>query len=140
PVDVRADVWAVGAILHWLIAGVPPTTDPVARTLTNAPRALVATIASCLETDPDKRPQSIDEIAQTIGSFASSPPDRFEQLVRRRAALDHSKRARKDRSDLDRVLGRLDDAALDREVTAASFVGPFPAASVTSAKEIDRLA
>src|SRR5262249_30722810 len=42
-VDARADVWAVGALLHWLIAALPPTMDPVARTLAGrAPRPLVS--------------------------------------------------------------------------------------------------
>ncbi|MBX3225573.1 MAG: hypothetical protein KF795_34020 [Labilithrix sp.] len=125
-VDTRADVWAVGAILHWMIAGVPPSTDPVAQTLARAPRSLVVTVEACLADDPTRRPQSVDEVAEVIGSLASSPPERFEQLARRRAALVNAKRVRTDLGDVDGVLGRLDDAALARELVAAAAPAPPP--------------
>jgi hypothetical protein len=118
-VDARADVWAVGAMLHWMIAGVPPTTEPIERTLSRAPRTLVITIASCLADDPSGRPQSVDALAELLGSFASSPPERFEQLALRRKVLENANRVRTDLRDIDHVLGRLDDAALARELSAA---------------------
>lgn len=128
-VDARADVWAVGALLHCLIAGKPPQlhhqAGAIARALHGAPRALVAMVESCLEVEPAKRPQSIDAIAEAIASFSASPPERFEQIVRRRSLLQASV-TRKDLADVDRVLGRLDERALEREVTAASFAGPLP--------------
>jgi len=128
-VDVRADVWAVGAMLHWMIAGVAPTGDPVARTLAKAPRALAVAIEACLEVDPAKRPQSVSELAEVIASFASSPPDRFEQLARRRSSMEKTKAVRSDLGDVERALGRLDDAALQRELDAAA-TSPVPAGSL----------
>ncbi|MBX3262220.1 MAG: hypothetical protein KF782_21215 [Labilithrix sp.] len=134
-VDARVDVWAVGAILHWLIAGVAPSSDPLEQTLARAPRTLVITVAACLAEDPAARPQSVDAIAEALGSFASSPADRFEQLARRRALLENAKRVRTDLGDVDRVLGRLDDAALARELVAAAAPPPSPVEPA-----IDRLA
>ncbi|MBX3197200.1 MAG: hypothetical protein KF894_03500 [Labilithrix sp.] len=134
-VDTRADVWAVGAILHWLIAGASPSADPLEKSLARAPRTLVITVAACLAEDPGKRPQSVNEIAEALGSFASSPADRFEQLARRRALIENAKRVRTDLGDVDRVLGRLDDAALAREL--ASAAAPLPSLVEPA---IDRLA
>lgn len=119
-VDLRADVWAVGALLHWMLAGVAPGIESVAGALGRAPSTLIVTIEACLADDPDKRPQSVDEIAEVIGSFASSPPDRFEQLARRRSVLASATRPRSSLSDVDRVLHRLDEAAIEREVAAAT--------------------
>ena len=121
-VDTRVDVWAVGAILHWLIAGVAPSADPLEQTLARAPRTLVITVAACLAEDPGKRPQSVNEIAEALGSFASSPADRFEQLARRRALIENAKRVRSDLGDVDRVLGRLDDAALAVHESTGSLI------------------
>jgi hypothetical protein len=115
-VDVRADVWAVGAMLHWMIAGAPPTEEPLEQTLAKAPRTLVIAIAKCLSDDPSQRPDSVDELAEILGSFASSPPERFEQLAQRRTVVENAKRVRSDLGDVDRVLGRLDDAAIAREI------------------------
>lgn len=129
PVDTRADVWAVGAMLHWMIAGVAPGADPVEKTLAKAPRAVAGTVEACLATDPARRPQSVDQLSEAIASFASSPPERFEQLARRRSTYENAKRVRTDLGDVERVLGRLDDAALQRELAAVSSetsqVGPL---------------
>jgi serine/threonine-protein kinase len=123
-VDLRADVWAVGAILHWLIAGAPPSSGQrhpaIARSFAHTPRALLGAIEACLSEQPAKRPESVDAIAEAIGSFSSFPPGRFEQLARRRAAVHDASRVRARLGDVDRVLNRLDDAALDREVSAVS--------------------
>ena len=133
-IDVRADVWAVGAILHWMISGSAPGSEPIDEALAGAPRTLVVTIASCLADDPAKRPQSVVELAEVIASFASSPAERFEQLAGRRATLENAKRVRAELGDVDGVLGRLDDAALARELVAVAEP-PAPAAL----PEIDRL-
>lgn len=119
-VDARADVWAVGALLHWMISGAPPGVAPIARMLHDAPRPLVAVVEECLEPNPDRRPRSVDEVAERIASFSSEPAARFEQLARRRVALASPHVSRGDRGDVERVLDRLDDAALDRELSAAS--------------------
>ncbi len=120
PVDRRVDVWAVGAMLHWMIAGAAPSSDPNERTLAKAPCTLVIAIEACLAIEPNERPRSVNELAEVIASFASSPPDRFEQLAQRRSRLADAKRVRSDLGDVESVLGRLDDAALQRELVAAS--------------------
>lgn len=122
-VDARADVWALGALLHWMIGGVPPESESIPRALTDAPPAILVTMASCLDADPAKRPRSVDDVAEAIGPFGSWSAERSEQVARRRARIAGAKRARKDRAELDLVLGRLDDAALAREVAAAAASG-----------------
>lgn len=118
-VDHRADVWAVGAILHWMLAGRPPASGVTDASLVGVPAVVAGAIESCLAPDPAKRPQSVDEFAQTIGSYASSPPERFEALARRRAAREGAMRARAVRGDVSDVLGRLDDAAFARELVSS---------------------
>lgn len=117
-VDCRADVWAVGAILHYMLLGRAPSAAAEA-SLATLPGVVAKTIASCLSVDPTKRPASVDDLAQAIGSFASSPPERFEALARRRADREAAVRARSERRDVSDVLGRLDDLALTRELLAA---------------------
>lgn len=118
-VDVRADIWAVGAIFHWLLAGAPPSRGAVAQKLAHVPRAIVACVEACLAERPSDRPSSVDAIAEAIGSFASSPAERFERLAGRRAARAHASRPRAEQGEVDRVLRRLDDAALERELARA---------------------
>jgi len=136
-VDVRADVWAVGALLHWMITGVPPGKAD-GPSLAKIPASLAITIDACLADHPNKRPTSVDEIAEVIGSFSASPPDRFEQLARRKAALENGKNKRKDLVDLDMVFGRLDDAALKRELSVHSPDGQPPSA-ISSQSAAERL-
>lgn len=128
-VDLRADIWAVGAMLYAMIAGTPPASSPAP--LARVPRALAACIEACLAEDPARRPDSVDAVAEAIGSFASAPAKHFERLARRRAERERAGRARTDLAEVDRVLCRLDDAALEREVLAATIP---PAAA------LDRLA
>ena len=122
PVDPRADVWAVGVLLHWMITGQAPSSDApdVERLLWQAPRPLVGTMRACLSVEPDGRPASVTDLASALAHFAASPNARFEQLAAaRRAAEERTKYLRTDNGDLDRVLGRLDDAAYHRAVSAA---------------------
>jgi hypothetical protein len=116
-VDARADIFSVGVILHWLLSGRAPVGAPVHRVLEKAPRQLIATIEACLADDPSRRPQSVDEVAQALGTFAASPPARFAQVAQRRAALLDPKQPRDVYEELDRTLGRLDEAALSRELS-----------------------
>jgi hypothetical protein len=124
-VDARADIFCVGVMLHWLITGAPPGLAPLHVTLRSAPRPVIATIEACLAHDPAHRPASIDDVAEALGSFAASPPDRFAQIARRRLAQANAKLVRKDYDQLSVALRRLDDAAISREVSAATQVpGP----------------
>ena len=100
-VDPRADVWALGVILHELIAGTPPfhaetvhgllaailEESPVRlrEVLPGAPASLEATILRCLEKDPGLRFQNVAELAQAIAPFSEGQArvsvDRVSRLL-----------------------------------------------------------
>lgn len=124
-VDARADVWAVGMLLHWMLTGQPPAVDGVVR-LQMLPRALVQTIESCIAGDPALRPASVDEIAMVLGSFASCPTERFERLAQRRG-IKTGPRPIVRGPDVDSVLGRLEAAAGAAQPPARPASAPPPA-------------
>ena len=86
-VDHRTDIWALGAILHRLIAGSvpfeaedsiaclqrvisdPPT--PLRERCPAAPPALEAIVLRCLEKDVDRRMPSVAALAQALAPFAA---------------------------------------------------------------------
>lgn len=86
-VDHRTDIWALGAILHRLIAGSvpfeaedsisalqrvisdPPT--PLRERCPAAPPALEAIILRCLEKDIERRMPSVAALAQALAPFAA---------------------------------------------------------------------
>jgi serine/threonine protein kinase len=86
-VDPRTDIWAMGVILHELIAGDPPfegetltalcaaiTADaprPLRRSRPEAPEALEAAILHALQKNPAARPPSILDFAASIAPFGS---------------------------------------------------------------------
>jgi hypothetical protein len=117
-VDARADIFAVGVMLHWLISGRPPGIISVSRMLESVAGPVVKTIEACLCEDPAGRPQSIDEVAATLGSFATSPPERFAQVARRQHVVRAPKRGPVLTDQQDETLGRLDDVAYSRELSA----------------------
>jgi eukaryotic-like serine/threonine-protein kinase len=85
-VDLRADIWAIGIVLHELITGTPPydadtfsglcamiASDPPTRLRTakpEAPEALEAVILRCLEKDPGERWQNVAELATALAPLA----------------------------------------------------------------------
>jgi serine/threonine-protein kinase len=85
-VDVRTDVWAIGAILYELVSGKPAFDGesvvavctkvatmpaPHLRDLdTKSLRVLDATIQKCLEKEPSARFQSIAEVARALAPIA----------------------------------------------------------------------
>jgi serine/threonine-protein kinase len=98
-VDRRADIWAVGAILHELISSRPPfDAEDLAelQTLvkTGAPRTLredcpgepsglEAAILRCLEKDPVKRFANVTELANAIAPFGTPEAQKLALNVRR---------------------------------------------------------
>jgi len=87
-VDARTDVWALGAILYELIAGVPlfqaegaltllsmiaaDTPTPLGLLRTDIPPELEQLVLSCLEKDPNARPRSVVEVVLALAPHASA--------------------------------------------------------------------
>lgn len=92
PLDVRADIYAVGATMYWLLTGRPPfeagdlqtlvkkvTTEPLVspRVLRPAiPARLAAVVVRCLAKNAAERPASYAELADALRPFAphQDPP------------------------------------------------------------------
>ena len=87
PVDHRADIFALGAVLHEMVAGAPAfrrdsriatvnavlESDPPALSDTVAP-AIRRIIARCLEKDPDERFQSARDLAFALSALSDTMP------------------------------------------------------------------
>jgi serine/threonine-protein kinase len=86
-VDVRADVWALGAVVHELVAGQPPfdaetmtalcaailqdPPRPIRSTRVDVPPQLEAVVANALEKDRDRRFPNIGQFAAALAPFGS---------------------------------------------------------------------
>ncbi|MEY4545339.1 MAG: hypothetical protein RL685_1534 [Pseudomonadota bacterium] len=99
-VDARADVWALGTILHELLTGNPAyvadtvpgllamivadAPPPLTASRRDAPPELEAIILRCLEKDREKRYASVSALAKALERFASVD---IKPLVRRIARV-----------------------------------------------------
>jgi serine/threonine protein kinase len=70
-VDTRSDVYGLGALLHFLLVGVPPPPPPLpsARLGKDVPPAIEAVCRKALAVDPAGRYQTVRELAGDVGSF-----------------------------------------------------------------------
>ena len=130
-VDLRADVWSLGIILHELLAGRPPfdgetLTEVCAAIVADAPRSLAerrpdapaeleAAILRCLEKDPAQRFQDVLELARHLKAFA---PEQGAISLKR----------------ITRVLRKADAANTTVPNASGSFTAPA-AASLPPARE-----
>jgi eukaryotic-like serine/threonine-protein kinase len=99
-VDARADVWALGTILHELLTGSPAyvadtvpgllamivadSPPPLSASRPDAPPELEAAILRCLQKDRDQRFSSVSELARALERFASNE---VRPLVKRIARI-----------------------------------------------------
>ncbi len=100
-VDKRADVFGLGAILCEILTGLPPYVGPSAGKLlsrarngriadamrrlnnTEAPLDLILLAQRCLESEPERRPESAVEVAEGVTNYLRSDQRRAERdLVR----------------------------------------------------------
>lgn len=127
-VDARADIWAVGALLRTMLGGTPP-------------RTLLPLVDACLDPDPTRRPQTIEEVGEKIASYASSPPDCYARIAQWRTATRRRQEVvRSETTAAARALERLDRFALDRALgPREELVDPADIENVEEASAYDEL-
>jgi len=108
-IDARADIWALGVMLHELITGVAPfdgeampdllaailqdPAPPLRRHLPEAPHGLEAIVLKCLEKEPAARYADVAELTEALAPFGSPmarvSADRVSRVIRPRAVVNN---------------------------------------------------
>jgi serine/threonine protein kinase len=75
PADKRCDIFSVGAVLHHLLTGSPPTADRLARAV---PRVARPVLAKALATSPAARFQTMSQLREALEQLSAAmitPPE-----------------------------------------------------------------
>ena len=138
-VDHRTDIWALGAILFYLVTGRLPfpgessvdvaakvlrDETPSARALVSGlPEAIDVIIERCMRKEPGLRWKSIGQLMQALEPLCSP---RYHELIRRAAASTSARRLIIENEPTSEVSPFLETAAADETGTNASWPGARP--------------
>ena len=132
PVDVRTDIWGLGAVMFECLAGRPAfaaaTVYEVCAQVLNAPipdlsrlnpelpDALVRVVNLCLQREPSDRYQNVTELARALQPFAApttrSTLDRIEHLL----GVQPCEPADEEALDLDLEVDPIEDELTKRDI------------------------
>lgn len=75
-IGAHSDVYALGAVLHYLLTGSPPPADPAAPASSSAPRPLESIRRRAMAPDPAARYAGAAELAADVARFLDGDPVR----------------------------------------------------------------
>jgi len=145
-VDRRADVWGIAVLLHTMLAGAPPFSADTpsaaslavvvddAPSLAGVPDELADIVERALAKDPEQRPQTVLELAESLVAFSSRPDVERDRIARRRRPLDPVLPIE---SDPTLVIDKRAYDALALEQTVAKLHPPAPPSSVDVLVDVD---